>query len=251
MTFLPPLTSEYMNFVEKKQNLKDNLVCIETSSSQNSYQDHENPTKTICKFGLACYSIKKPTHCQEYSHPGDENMHHMPCGWGSDCNDQSKQHLASFSHSHIEKQHDHQRKTCMHSVNCYIQFSKDGSKHNSKYSHPCRFAELCRNPEAHLTHEPLNASQCSYDKNCNKLDNAVHRSRYRHTHLPYFLIPCRDKADCIDKSNDHRIKYSHGEKVCEPKSIAQGDNHHQQKTCQWGGKCTDESNDHRARFSHP
>jgi hypothetical protein len=227
------------------------LICIESSSSRNDYKDHENTAKKVCKFGLACRDIKNPSHCQEYSHPGDENMQRMPCGWDSDCNDQSEQHLAKFSHSHIGKAHDHQCKACMHGVNCLIQFSKDGSKHNSKYSHPCRFAEFCRNPEAHLTHEPLNVPQCSYDKNCNKLDNPIHRSKYRHTGLPYFLKPCRDQAVCKEQSKDHRIKYSHGEKVCEPKTTVQGGNRHQQKTCKFGAKCTDDSKDHRERFSHP
>jgi hypothetical protein len=227
------------------------LICIESSSSRNDYKDHENTAKKVCKFGLACRDIKNPSHCQEYSHPGDENMQRMPCGWDSDCNDQSEQHLAKFSHSHIGKAHDHQCKACMHGVNCLIQFSKDGSKHNSKYSHPCRFAEFCRNPEAHLTHEPLNVPQCSYDKNCNKLDNPFHRSKYRHTGLPYFLKPCRHQAVCKEQSKDHRIKYSHGEKVCERKTTVHDGNRHQQKTCKFGAKCTDDSKDHRERFSHP
>jgi hypothetical protein len=56
-------------------------------------------------------------------------------------------------------------------------------------------------------------SMCKHDKSCKQLDDPLHRAAYRHTDLPDFLIPCRDKAVCRDKSSKHRIKYSHGEQV--------------------------------------
>ncbi|CAF3876655.1 unnamed protein product [Rotaria sp. Silwood1] len=106
-------------------------------------------------------------------------------------------------------------KPCPDNVNCLLQYTTDGSetRHNSKFSHPCRFSELCRNKEPHLTHDIHPSPLCSYDKNCNKLTDPIHRAEYRHTNLPDFLVPCRLQKKCTDKSNEHRIKYSHGEKV--------------------------------------
>ncbi|CAF3492650.1 unnamed protein product [Rotaria sp. Silwood1] len=105
-------------------------------------------------------------------------------------------------------------KPCPDNVNCLLQYTTDGSetRHNSKFSHPCRFSELCRNKEPHLTHDSHPSPLCSYDKNCNKLTDPIRRAEYRHTNLPDFLVPCRLQKKCTDKSNEHRIKYSHGEK---------------------------------------
>ena len=104
---------------------------------------------------------------------------------------------------------------CRHGINCLTQFSADGSTHNSTYSHPCRFAELCRNHEPHLTHEPRQVPGCHLDKKCQLLSNTRHRAKYRHSDLPYFLIPCRFQSQCKDNTEKHRIKYSHGEQVLE------------------------------------
>lgn len=104
---------------------------------------------------------------------------------------------------------------CSSGINCLIQFSDNGSSHNSKYSHPCRFAELCRDYEPHLTHEPRRATPCSLDQKCKLLVDPHHRAKYRHSGLPYFLIPCRYQSKCRDMTEKHRIKYSHGEQVLE------------------------------------
>jgi uncharacterized protein (TIGR02452 family) len=104
-------------------------------------------------------------------------------------------------------------KPCSKSINCVIQFSDNASTHNSQFSHPCRFAELCRNPEANLTHPPDSPGhpKCSFDKTCKELCDPIHRAQYCHTGLPFFLIPCRRQKDCNDNSEGHRKKYSHGE----------------------------------------
>jgi hypothetical protein len=106
-------------------------------------------------------------------------------------------------------------KPCPENVNCLIQYETgaSGTSHNSKFSHPCRFSELCRNKESYFTHDPHPSSLCSYDKGCNKLTDPFHRAEYRHTDQPDFLVPCRNQNKCSDKSNEHRIKYSHGEQV--------------------------------------
>ncbi|CAF3116028.1 unnamed protein product, partial [Rotaria sp. Silwood2] len=51
------------------------------------------------------------------------------------------------------------------------------------------------------------------------LCDPFHRAQYRHTDLPDFLIPCRDQENCQDRSDEHRIKYSHGERVLETLTI--------------------------------
>jgi hypothetical protein len=102
---------------------------------------------------------------------------------------------------------------CPDNVNCLHQLASETATHNSKYSHPCRFSELCRNLEPHLTHEPHQVPMCKTDKNCNKLADPIHRAKYRHRDLPDFLVPCRFKQECRDRSDKHRIKYSHGEQV--------------------------------------
>ena len=105
---------------------------------------------------------------------------------------------------------------CPDGINCLVQFSDNGSKHNAKYSHPCRFAELCRNPEENLTHHPHQVPNCT-SANCDKLIDPIHRSQFRHAGMPYFLIPCRFQDKCQTKTRAHLIKYSHGERVLEPK----------------------------------
>ena len=106
-------------------------------------------------------------------------------------------------------------KVCKHGINCLVQFSDDGSRHNSKYLHPCRFADRCREHEPHLMHDPHPATVCSLGKDCKQLADAFHRAKFYHSGLPYFLIPCKHQAQCVDKTERHRMKYSHGEKVLE------------------------------------
>ena len=116
-------------------------------------------------------------------------------------------------------------KPCRDNVNCLLHYAtnESGAGHNAKFSHPCRFSELCQNKEPHLTHDDHSSPLCTYDKDCKKLTDPFHRAKYRHTNLPDFLIPCRHHTKCHDKSNEHRIKYSHGEQVFENKSTTTAD----------------------------
>lgn len=103
---------------------------------------------------------------------------------------------------------------CRDNVNCLRQHSlRFGPDHNAKYSHPCRFSELCRTKEPFFTHEPHRVSMCKHDKKCNQVTDPLHRAEYRHTDLSDFLIPCRYQASCNNDSHQHRIEYSHGERV--------------------------------------
>ena len=104
---------------------------------------------------------------------------------------------------------------CPDSVHCLLQHTKKGGKHNAEYSHPCRFSEVCRNKakESHLVHIPHLVPMCSHNKYCSKKDEPLHRAQYRHSNLPDYLVPCRSQSNCDDKTPEHRIKYSHGEKV--------------------------------------
>ncbi|CAF3570084.1 unnamed protein product [Rotaria socialis] len=257
------------------------------------HQSDENLTKSPCRWKSQCRLRTDHSHCDHFYHPGDQqheshqqgSASRTPCEWGSDCNDQRHEHRANFSHPHDDKRQDQKRKRCFYGVNCLKQFSDKGHHHNLKYSHPCRFAELCGHPEEHLTHEPQQVSNCKYDKSCRNLGDPMHRSKYRHTDLPYFLIPCQDQDKCHDTSNEHRSEYSHGEEVFETNARTEdsnrdrltqckwgsqcrhitdadhcrmyshlSDNQHRNDRlvpCQWKGKCHDHSSYHRAKFSHP
>ncbi|CAF1469346.1 unnamed protein product [Adineta ricciae] len=141
---------------------------------------------------------------------------------------------------------------CRENVNCLLQLSNE-KDHNSKFSHPCRFSELCRNREANLTHEPHQAPTCVMDKDCSRLIDPHHRAQYRHTGLPDYLLPCRHQRKCDDTSEKHRIKYSHGEQVYELSSLGAG---RADSTdiipCKWGSKCRDMDNQqHSRKYSHP
>ncbi|CAF4619665.1 unnamed protein product, partial [Rotaria socialis] len=105
---------------------------------------------------------------------------------------------------------------CSDGVNCLMQYSDRAAMHNSTYSHPCRFSELCRDHEPHLTHEPHKVPRCDSDRNCKDLCNPIHRAEYRHTGLPDFLIPCRNQEKCHHLTDQHRIRYSHGEHIVKP-----------------------------------
>lgn len=172
----------------------------------------------------------------------ENSFDHSVCEWGFDCNDQRQEHRTKFLH---------EQKRCWYGVNCLHQFSEKGNNHNLKYSHPCRFADLCKYQEKHLTHESLNVSDCKYHPNCTKLVDPVHRSKFRHTPLPYFLIPCRDKSSCKNKTTKHRKKYSHGEKVDEPIGSDENSNLNQIIPCRWGSECRyKDDKEHCKRYTH-
>ncbi|CAF1274206.1 unnamed protein product [Adineta steineri] len=144
---------------------------------------------------------------------------------------------------------------CRDSVNCLRQTSND---HCKRYSHPCRFSEVCLNKdnEPHLTHEVRRVEKCPLDKSCKRLGDPYHRAEYRHTDLPDFLFPCRDQTHCAQRSAEHhRIKYSHGEQVNISSSSNASRNDHatptEQTPCRYGSRCRDQHNpQHCSKYSH-
>ncbi|CAF1353937.1 unnamed protein product [Adineta steineri] len=144
---------------------------------------------------------------------------------------------------------------CRDSVNCLRQTSND---HCKRYSHPCRFSEVCLNKdnEPHLTHEVRRVEKCPLDKSCKRLGDPYHRAEYRHTDLPDFLFPCRDQTHCAQRSAEHhRIKYSHGEQVNISSSSNASRNDHatstEQTPCRYGSRCRDQNNpQHCSKYSH-
>ena len=51
---------------------------------------------------------------------------------------------------------------------------------------------------------------CKYgSENCTKLTDSEHRRTYRHEGLPDFLVPCKYKEQCKDRSTEHLTKYRH------------------------------------------
>jgi hypothetical protein len=109
-------------------------------------------------------------------------------------------------------------KPCRDSVNC---LQREFPEHKSKYTHPCRYSELCRNiqDEPYLTHAPHKVPKCQYDDKCRQLEDPVHRASYRHSKMADFLIPCRYQQNCHTESSKHRQMYSHGEKVPVPDNV--------------------------------
>ncbi|CAF1095844.1 unnamed protein product [Rotaria sordida] len=150
---------------------------------------------------------------------------------------------------------------CLDNINCLIQYKADESDHNAKFSHPCRFSELCQSKECQRIHETHQVSMCNHDKKCHKLTDPFHRAEFRHTGMPDYLIPCRNQAKCTDTSTQHRMKYSHGEQVYGISSLIasqnassqqqQNDDRDSQIPCRWGGKCYDFNSQHRAKYAHP
>ncbi len=114
---------------------------------------------------------------------------------------------------------------CKDSIYCLDQYSTEKSlSHNQRYSHPCRFSELCQNIHnmshcIQFTHNKLDIPKCQLDTNCTKLNDPVHRCSFRHTGLPDYLYPCRYQQECRNSSFEHRTKYFHGEKIKQPSVV--------------------------------
>ena len=194
----------------------------------------------MCKYGLTCIDFKKRTdnHCREYRH-------------------------ADEFHQPDPVPPTHRLTPCKHSVNCLF---REDPNHVKTYSHPCQYAELCRqkNKEPYLTHEPHVVDQCRMDQSCKKLDDPVHRANYRHTGMPDFLIPCRYQQLCDERPYEHRTKFSHGEQIDISPATAPSNRSsyraealdHGQNTrrphCRHGSECRDIHDAHHcSKYSHP
>ncbi|UJR18912.1 hypothetical protein I4U23_022040 [Adineta vaga] len=144
---------------------------------------------------------------------------------------------------------------CQDSIYCLQLNQRD---HTNKYSHPCRFNELCRNQdnEPNLIHEQHNVPKCSNDNHCSKLTDPVHRAQYRHTGKPDYLYPCRDQEICRNNTTEHRIKYFHNEEISPFKknktSSSTGVAKRRLIPCRYGAECRSTKNpEHTAKYSHP
>jgi hypothetical protein len=108
--------------------------------------------------------------------------------------------------------------SCKNSIYCLDQYSQKSTSHNRKYSHPCRFSELClhinRTPHCiQFTHHKHDVPKCQQDVKCKQVIDPVHRYSYRHTDLSDLLYPCRDQQRCLNTTFEHRKKYFHGERI--------------------------------------
>ncbi|CAF1254057.1 unnamed protein product [Adineta steineri] len=161
---------------------------------------------------------------------------------------------------------------CSHSINCLLQ---EFPKHMKEFSHPCPYSELCskKDKEPYLTHEPHRVEQCSSKNSCQKLNDPIHRAKYRHNGYPDFLVPCRHERKCQDTTFHHRIKYSHGEnedikkgaKDVVPDNLASKSTlpyqaaassdvktDDQQTSCRYGSDCRyQDDSQHCSKYSHP
>ncbi|CAF1187562.1 unnamed protein product [Rotaria sp. Silwood1] len=60
---------------------------------------------------------------------------------------------------------------------------------------------------------------CQYNNKCQQLDEPLHRAQFCHSNLPDYLVPCRYQQNCKTIKVEHRIKYSHREKISLPLCI--------------------------------
>ncbi|CAF0883349.1 unnamed protein product, partial [Didymodactylos carnosus] len=177
--------------------------------------------------------------------------------------------LISVYNAFAGQQDTEKRERCRDSHNCLLQYSPNDSKrHNSKYTHPCRFSELCchikdKEHSNEYTHEKHNVPNCKRGQQCHDTTNLHHRQQYRHPDLSDFLIPCKDQRECRDKSFLHLQKYSHSSSSTSHHS-QHGKYHessHQTTTshvhqrskldCHYGSDCYNRSEEHRKKYQHP
>ena len=111
--------------------------------------------------------------------------------------------------------HFNQLSRCTDGHDCHLQYD-ESDEHNARYSHPCRWSELCKNmsrssEHAHkFTHDTHHASPCKYgSEECTKVTDPEHRRAYRHEGLPDFLQPCKHKDLCSNRSTEHLKEYQH------------------------------------------
>ncbi len=61
-----------------------------------------------------------------------------------------------------------------------------------------------------FTHTPHDATPCKYgSEHCNKITDPEHRQNYRHEGLSDFLLPCKYKDQCRDRSTEHLKNFGH------------------------------------------
>lgn len=149
-------------------------------------------------------------------------------------------------------------KACRDGRDCLLQY-ENSTEHNATYLHPCCWSELCRemngnNKHAHqFTHTHHHAILCKYgSEECNTVTDPEHRRTYRHEDLPDFLMPCRYKDQCRDRSTEHLKKYEHpsnfyqmttSSKTTKFPTISNiiSSSGFTQQTCKYGSECRNQS----------
>ncbi|CAF1094342.1 unnamed protein product [Adineta ricciae] len=158
---------------------------------------------------------------------------------------------------------------CRDGHECQLLYN-GSTEHKSLYSHPCRWSELCReknnNDSEHVrlfTHDPHQVPLCKFGPDdCSKLTDVEHRHSYRHEGLPDFLIPCRFKDRCRDRSTEHAHTFAHPSgSYHETQSFRTTNNSRDnsngrfafnQTPCKYGDECYKQSDpEHCSRYSHP
>ncbi|CAF0999293.1 unnamed protein product [Didymodactylos carnosus] len=119
-----------------------------------------------------------------------------------------------------EQEKQSQNPVCRHSIHCLVQYSRnEAEEHNNKYTHPCRFSEICRERadrkhSLQFTHDEHKVPTCRHDQQCTQKHDPLHRYEFRHTGLPDLLRPCKYQTKCRQKSSEeHTISFFHGENI--------------------------------------
>ncbi|CAF3410048.1 unnamed protein product [Rotaria socialis] len=261
---------EYIHVSSGGQTLpiRNLIVCFEKQHDLHATFDDKFEKQTNV-------SNKSPTnnvgHAASSSNTVDDNQSTKPPGFFDRAGNAVNQIGEKMNHvvDYVLGNHKSKLKPCPEGIHCLIQSFENGPDHNAKYSHPCRFADRCQNPEQHLTHEPHQVPDCPSDKNCANLTDPIHRSQFHHTGWPFFLIPCHSER-CHNKTKAHLTRYSHGEKINEPGGAEQSEANsidppiqnvrnipssnkvdEQKKECYYGLNCRHLNRpDHYKEFSH-
>jgi hypothetical protein len=186
--------------------IRNLMICFEKQSDM-----HPTFDKDYKKDTTSATENRSTTAHTEDDHRSEHDAHHSPSPKAAD----NKSSKSSGFSTQLRNCFVRDLEPCPNNINCLMQYSENAGDHNSKYSHPCRYSELCRDRESHLTHKPHPVPTCKDDRRCSKLDDPFHRASYRHTGWPDFLIPCYQQGKCKNKSNSHRKLYYHGEPVFE------------------------------------
>ena len=88
---------------------------------------------------------------------------------------------------------------------------------------------------------------------CTQLTNPEHRRNYRHEGLPDFLIPCRFRDQCRDRSNEHLKKFEHPARFYQSGLTNSSTQRTSvQQACRYGSECRHQTDsNHCSRFTHP
>ncbi|CAF1654972.1 unnamed protein product, partial [Adineta ricciae] len=112
--------------------------------------------------------------------------------------------------------------------------------------------------EPHLVHQNHKVPRCTDDRDCREKADPVHRAQYRHRGLPDLLMACQYQELCYDKSDEHRLRYFHGEEIPSFKKhkplapVIASTRPRAVIPCKFGNDCRNKNDPkHSATYSHP